>query len=624
MTHMEGSIWGGPCFADTHGAPSLILRSDHEPLQWLRKQRDPRGKFARWIMELEQYDYQFEYKPGKENEGSDAFSRIPGERAETDDLDPLDDLIYMVKISSMDDWKQLLKREQVKDQSINIAREQLEKQNNVSMGRYKNYKQLFIQDDLMTKSGRVVVPSSLQYQVTKDFHNLHHWGMSNTYKEVRKNYYWPGMEQYIKSYCASCDNCLQTKKSNRKPKAELKPQEWASNEPGEAIALDLATMTPSYDGFKYIMLITDGMSKFTELCPLRNMTAQSVVKNIERNWIARHGIPSSLLSDQGTQVDGAEVRNLCDKYNIKKKRSSPYHPEGDGISERPIGVMKNIFRTKIADQKLPQRKWTDLVPEVQLAMNQKVHSSTNASPFELLFGKAKRFDTRAPQLQNTLQPTQGLDPEERGIVTESLVEIAKAKLAAAATKMKTQYDKNTSECDISVGDIVYIQREYTKKGVSKKLSTVYHEQSRVIDSNHPIYKVKRISSGKEGNNRLRKKVTLKDPNAKTGEPSEPRNLVNSGHTIQDDDDDEDDENDDLPLTQTTDNQTDNAGQLTRDEELTNNDEITVSLDPIAEVDGMVEPATEEPTSMGRSHDENGRVVSNRVRKSTRTDDFVYK
>ena len=341
------------------GAPSLILRSDHEPLQWLRKQRDPRGKFSRWIMELEQYEYQFEYKPGKDNEAPDALSRIAVGRSETDEADALDEHIYVVKIASMDDWKALLQKEQRKEKSINIAIDQLELHNNVRLGRYKNYGQLHMQEDLLTKSGRVVVPSSLRYQVTKDFHTLHHWGVSNTYKEIRTNYYWPGMEDYIKQYCASCDTCLQTKSPNRKAKASLKPQQWERNEPGQAIALDLATMTPSYDGFKYIMLITDGMSKFTELCPLRNMTALSVVKNIERNWIARHGVPITLLTDQGTQVDGVEVRELCEKYGIKKKRSSPYHPEGDGISERPIGVMKGLFRRKIADDKLAQRKWTD-------------------------------------------------------------------------------------------------------------------------------------------------------------------------------------------------------------------------------------------------------------------------
>ena len=234
-------------------------------------------------MELEHYEYQFEHKAGVENEGPDAFSRIDTGRAETDEQDLLEENIYMVAISSMSDWTDLLKNEQKKEKSIQMAIEQLERQNNIKLGRYKNNKQMIMQKGLLTKSGRIVVPSSLQYQVTKDFHSLHHWGMTNTHTEIAKNYYWSGMEEYIRQYCASCDTCLRTKAPNKKPRAELKPRNWAENGPGEAISLDLATMTPSYDGFKYIMLITDGMSKFTELCPLRNMTAPAVVKNIERN-----------------------------------------------------------------------------------------------------------------------------------------------------------------------------------------------------------------------------------------------------------------------------------------------------------------------------------------------------
>ena len=522
------------------GAPSLTLRSDHEPLQWLRKQADPRGKFARWIMELEQYEYTFEYKRGDLNQGPDAFSRIDTGRAESDDTDPLDEFAYVVKIASMEDWKDLLRKEQRKDKRINIAIEQIERTNNVSLGRYKNYKQLFLQDNLLTKSGRVVVPNSLRYQVTKDFHNLHHWGMSNTYKEIKENYYWPGMENYIQQYCASCDTCLQTKKPNRTPKAELKPQPWESYEPGQAIALDLATMTPSYDGFKYIMLITDGMSKFTELCPLRNMTAPAVAKNIERNWIARHGIPTTLLSDQGAQVDGNEIRDMCEKYNIQKKRSSPYHPEGDGISERHIGVMKGLFRSKIAESSLPQRRWTDVLPEVQLAMNQKVHSSTNTSPFELMYGESKRHDSKKPQLQHPLQePTTGTNPEERIANKRALIEKAQHTLASAAENMKSKYDKNTSQTLLSLGDMVYIRREYTKKGLSKKLSTVYHDLSEVIETNHPIYKV-RNKSGKEGwvhHNRLRRKTPFEDPDLIV--QSQPQTLRETNESLLSDDVDDD-------------------------------------------------------------------------------------
>ena len=79
------------------------------------------------------------------------------------------------------------------------------------------------------------------------------------------------------------------------------------------------------------------------------------------------------------------MRLLCEKYNIKKLRSSPNHPEGDGISERQIQTMKWLFRTKLNDQKLLANHWSDLLPDVQLAMYNKIHSSA-----EQMFGDKLR------------------------------------------------------------------------------------------------------------------------------------------------------------------------------------------------------------------------------------------
>ncbi len=604
------------------GATSLILRSDHEPLQWLRNQRDPRGKFSRWIMELEQYNYSFEYKPGKENEGPDAFSRIEVGRAKTDDYDSLDDMIFTVKIASMNDWKELLRLEQQKDPSINIAREQLEQNNNISLGRFKKYKQLCLQDGLVTKSGRIIVPASLRYQVTKDFHNLHHWGMTNTYREIRENYYWPGMETYIQQYCAACDTCIQSKNLNKKLKTELCPRNWEENEPGQSIALDLATMTPSYDGFKYIMLITDGMSKFAEICPLRNMTAPAVVKNIERNWIARHGIPSALLTDQGTQVDGIEVRELCEKYGIKKKRSSPYHPEGDGITERPIGVMKGLFRSKIADNKLPQRKWTDLIPEVQLAMNQ--NTATSKTPFQLMYGKDNRVDTLNPIMQDVLNRKPNYDEEEQQYLKNNHIAEAKTKLATAAERMKTQYDKNINETQHSVGDLVYIKREHTKKGVSKKLCTVYHELSTIVEAKHPIYKVKRVGSEKVGwvhHNRLKKKSTFNDPYQLTFKPTNTRaNVPDTKVNDVDDDDFTDEVEYPLIINNSNLNRVGIENNEQQREENGNNNNIHLDHNEAIRIEepGTAAPIPEdimdegEGPLLGRIYDEHGLLISSRL------------
>ena len=434
------------------------------------------------------------------------------------------------------------------------------------------------------------------------------------------------MENYIKEYCASCDTCLKTKSPNKKPKAGLKPQQWDNNEPGQAIALDLATMTPSYDGFKYIMLITDGMSKFTELCPLRNMTAPSVVKNIERNWIARHGIPTTLLTDQGTQVDGVEVRDLCERYNIKKQRSSPYHPEGDGISERPIGVMKGLFRRKIADDNMAQRKWTDLVPGVQLAMNQKIHSSTGTSPFQLMYGDNKRFDTTKPHLQGTFAPDQRLNTEERGYSKEMSIAKAQQKLKSTSEKMKTQYNKTISESVLSKGDLVYIKREQTKKGVSKKLSTTYHELSRVVEVSHPIYKIRRVNSGKEGwvhHNRLKKKTLFDDQN-KMVESHPQQEPLNPGYNTIEDGWDDDYEyptviNNSVLDPNTTEEPTNAAPPPQPD-----HDRIILSEQRNEEIAELPPQASQqEPAAAGRSFDDDGRLLSTRTKRSTQREDYQY-
>ena len=58
-------------------AKKIIIITDHNPLVWLHRQKDPRNKFARWLLELEAYDYEVEYRRGTENDAADFLSRLP-------------------------------------------------------------------------------------------------------------------------------------------------------------------------------------------------------------------------------------------------------------------------------------------------------------------------------------------------------------------------------------------------------------------------------------------------------------------------------------------------------------------------------------------------------------------
>ena len=108
------------------------------------------------------------------------------EKNPTDDVDNYENQIYVAgevyNVNDKNESKQLLQVEQSRDTTIKAARDQLEENNNIKLGRFKNYKQMLIQDDLVVKSGRILVPHSLKFQIVKDFHNHNHnhWGEKNT------------------------------------------------------------------------------------------------------------------------------------------------------------------------------------------------------------------------------------------------------------------------------------------------------------------------------------------------------------------------------------------------------------------------------------------------------------
>ena len=99
----------------------------------------------------------------------------------------------------------------------------------------------------------------------------------------------------------------------------------------------------------------DIFTRYIELCPLRDQSAPSVVREFERGWIFRgHGVPRGLLTNQAHNIDGVEVGRMVDRLGIEKRHSSPYHPQGDEMVERSIGLVKQLARCLTLDRNLPK------------------------------------------------------------------------------------------------------------------------------------------------------------------------------------------------------------------------------------------------------------------------------
>ena len=433
--------------------------------------RDPRGKFGRWIMELEEYDYEICYIPGSKNVKADALSR---NRAASEFQPPskFDENIYSVdNVTFLDQ----LREEQAKDDVIAAAARCISESKPISKGRLKRVQnQLRVENGVLKKSGRPVVPASLRNYVLSEIHNTGHFGVEKTYGLLKDRFYWPNMHKFVTLFVEVCETCQKTKCDTNPPKAPLLPM-LIPSKPMEFISIDIAYMPVDNDGYSYMLLIGDIFSKFIDAVPLRDQTAQSIVKAFRDKWLYVHSNPFYLLSDQGSNVDGDTVRQFCDEFGIEKRRSSAYHSQGNGFAERNIRNVKDILRSVLLHRNMNQSKWRKLLPELVFALNTSESKAIKCIPYKVVFARQPvlpidvRFDVgEKSQLADVVSAKEYSDEHQFSIQDMYDAVISQLKLSKLA--MMQQYNKKLRFNDYGEGDKVWLKVKYYKTGENRKLA----------------------------------------------------------------------------------------------------------------------------------------------------------
>jgi len=85
------------------------------------------------------------------------------------------------------------------------------------------------------------------------------------------------------------------------------------------------------------------------------------------------------------------IKELCENLEIKKTRSSPYHPEGNGSAERAIGSIKTLVSLMCESRKINIEEWDILIHEAVLAHNTRTNKSLQFPPFACMFGDNGRI-----------------------------------------------------------------------------------------------------------------------------------------------------------------------------------------------------------------------------------------
>ena len=271
-----------------------------------------------------------------------------------------------------------------------------------------------------------------------------------------------------------------------------------TTEPMELLAIDFLSIEKGKGGYDNLLIVTDSFTKYSWAFPTSNKKAKTVAKVLWEKVLVHYGFPRRLHSDQGRDFESRLFNDLCNVAGIEKTRSSTYHPQGNGQTERFNQILLGMLGTLSGDKKTD---WPSYVAPLVYAYNSTKHGSTGYSPYYLMFGRQPRLPADVAL---------GLDkPEKEPKPYAAYVDNLRALLAHAydsaseamhkrAEYNKKSYDRYAKENSLEAGDRVLVRNLSTRgkhKLQDRWEATPYIISRKVREL--PVYAVKPEGGGKE-------------------------------------------------------------------------------------------------------------------------------
>ena len=191
---------------------------------------------------------------------------------------------------------------------------------------------------------QIILPKEFRQQVLKLAHSIPiagHLGKDKTARRILRRFYWPTVFQDVKKYCQQCPECqlTQRKGSNRAPMISLP----VMGEPFERITMDIIGPLPkTRQGHRYVLVVCDYATRYPEAIPLKKFTAPAIAEELI-GLFSRHGVPREILTDQGTNFTSQLLKELYQMIGVTPIKTSPYHPQTDGLVERFNQTLKQML-----------------------------------------------------------------------------------------------------------------------------------------------------------------------------------------------------------------------------------------------------------------------------------------
>ncbi len=297
------------------------------------------------------------------------------------------------------------------------------------------------------KAEALALPQQFRQRVMEMGHSIPwagHMAFQKTLNRIGSRFVWPGMYSHVSQFCASCETC-QITSAKGVARAHLQSLPIIDT-PFERIGMDIVgPLEKSSSGHRYILVLCDYATRYPEAFPLRSFKARQVADRLLQLF-SRVGIPKEILTDCGTNFLSKLLQQVYKVLGIKGIKTTPYHPQTDGLVERYNQTLKNMLRKFVSHTGSDWDRW---LPYLLFAYREVPQASTGFSPFELLYGR----QVRGP-LDLLRDYWESAKPEGDNVVAyvvrmrerlEDMTALAHEHMESAQRNQKVWYDRKARE-----------------------------------------------------------------------------------------------------------------------------------------------------------------------------------
>lgn len=256
--------------------------------------------------------------------------------------------------------------------------------------------------------------------------------------------------------------------------------------------MDYLSLERSKGGYENVLVITDHFTRYALAVPTKNQTARTTAEAFFNNFVVHYGLPRRIHSDQGANFESKIIKELCDITGMEKSRTTPYHPMGNGLTERFNRTLLDMLGTLHTTQK---KDWKSHIAGLVHAYNCTRQTSTGFSPYYLMFGRHPRLPV---DIAFGLDDTGRKEPSTKYAEAmkerlQKAYDTAAQSVRTAQGRQKRGYDKRARGAILQPGDrvLVKVVAFEGKHKIADKWEQDTYRIVRQPNSDIPVYVVQK-------------------------------------------------------------------------------------------------------------------------------------